>query len=176
MIKRQLARTVVRCALLISLTSAIAADAGKQIPVDDATFKCLAEMTPVRGFFVANLLGRLDDTVKVAKSPTGGKYPPGSVIQLVPGEAMVKHHEGWNPETKDWEFFELTNTEAGTRIKVRGTKEVVNRFGGNCFACHSVARPEWDLVCESDHGCAPLPIKREQIVGIQQADPRCKRN
>jgi hypothetical protein len=173
MVVHRITRGLTRCILLLALTSAIAADAGKQIPVDDKTFKCLTEMTPVRGFFVANLLGKLDDTVKVAKSPNGGKYPPGSVVQLVPGEVMVKHYEGWNPATRDWEFFELANSASGSKIKVRGTTEVVNRFGGNCFGCHVAARPEWDLICEKDHGCAPLPIKTEQIVAIQKADPRC---
>jgi hypothetical protein len=173
MVVHRITRGLTRCILLLALTSAIAADAGKQIPVDDKTFKCLTEMTPVRGFFVANLLGKLDDTVKVAKSPNGGKYPPGSVVQLVPGEVMVKHHEGWSPATRDWEFFELDNSASGSKIKVRGTTEVVNRFGGNCFGCHVAARPEWDLICEKDHGCAPLPIKTEQIVAIQKADPRC---
>jgi len=152
-----------------------AQDKSKQLEVGDATFKCLSEMTPVRGFFVANLLGKLDETLKVARSPTGGKYPPGSVIQLVPNEVMVKHREGWNPATKDWEFFELTTSDAGSKIKVRGATEVVNRFGGNCFGCHVAAKPEWDLVCEKDHGCAPLPVTTAQITAIQKADPRCKK-
>jgi hypothetical protein len=130
-------------------------------------------MTPVRGFYVANLLGKLDDTLKVANSAKGGTYPPGTVIQLVPTEVMVKHNAGYNSLTKDWEFFELTVSDTGSKIKVRGATEVVNRFGGNCFGCHVLAKPEWDLVCEQDHGCAPLPIKREQIAAIQKADPRC---
>ena len=37
---------------------------------------------------------------------------------------------------------------------------MVNRFGGNCFGCHIQARPQWDLVCEMDHGCAPIPLTR----------------
>ena len=45
--------------------------------------------------------------------------------------------------------------------------------GGNCLDCHQLAEPQWDMICESDHGCAPIPITREMIVGIQQADPRC---
>ncbi|MGH8177779.1 MAG: hypothetical protein ACREV5_16105 [Steroidobacter sp.] len=132
-------------------------------------------MTPVRGFFVTNLLGDIEDTVKIANSPNGGRYPPGSLIQLVPTEVMIKHQDGWNPATNDWEFFELDVTGAGSKVKVRGATEVVNRFGGNCFACHAAAKPEWDLVCEKDHGCAPLPITTERIVAIQKADPRCKK-
>jgi hypothetical protein len=161
--------------LLLGMTCTVwAADDTKKIPVDDTTFKCLKEMTPVRGFFVSNLLGKLDNTLKVANSPQGGVYPPGSVIQLVPTEVMVKHKSGWNPATKDWEFFELNVSGEGSKIKVRGATEVVNRFGGNCFGCHVAAKPQWDLICEKDHGCAPLPITTEVIQGIQKADPRCK--
>ena len=162
-------------ALLLGVTcGAWGGDDTKQIPIDDTTFKCLQEMTPVRGFFVANLLGKLDDTLKVAKSPTGGVYPPGSVVQLVPTEVMVKHKAGWSPATKDWEFFELKVSAEGSKINVRGETNVVNRFGGNCFGCHVAAKPEWDLICEKGHGCAPLPITTEVIAGIQKADPRCK--
>jgi hypothetical protein len=167
--------SLVCAAALIIVGFNASADDGKKIEVTDETFKCLTDMTPVRGFFVANLLGKLDETLKVANSPTGGRYPPGSVVQLVPAEAMVKHQEGWNPATQDWEFFELNVSGAGAKIKVRGVAEVVNRFGGNCFGCHVAAKPEWDLICEKDHGCAPLPIATERIVAIQKADPRCKK-
>ena len=56
----------------------------------------------------------------------------------------------------------------------RGVTEVVNRFGGNCFGCHAAAKPQWDLICEQDHGCKPLPIPTATIVAFQKADPRCK--
>ena len=101
--------------------------------ITDSTFKCLTQMTKVPGFYVDNLLGDLEGTLKVANSTTGGSYPPGSVVQLVPTEVMVKHEAGWNKSTNDWEFFELNVTEAGSKIKVRGLTEVVNRFGRNCF-------------------------------------------
>jgi hypothetical protein len=45
-------------------------------------------MTHVRQFYVDNLLGNLDATLAVANSATGGTYPAGTVIQLVPTEAM----------------------------------------------------------------------------------------
>jgi len=162
------------CALLFAFSFNASADDAKKIEVTDTTFKCLTEMTPVRGFFVANLLGKLDDTLKVANSPSGGRYPPGSVIQLVPTEVMVKHREGFNPATNDWEFFELEVSPTVSKIKVRGVTEVVNRFGGNCFGCHAAAKPQWDLICEQDHGCKPLPIPTATIVAFQKADPRCK--
>ena len=52
--------------------------------------------------------------------------------------------------------------------------EVVNRFGENCFGCHIQARPQWDLVCEMDHGCAPIPLTRAMSGALQRTDPRCK--
>jgi hypothetical protein len=110
--------------------------------------------------------------LRVANSPNGGVYPVGTIVQLVPQEAMVKRRRGWNPETHDWEFFFLATSATGTEIVTRGAKETVNRFGGNCFGCHAAADPKWDFVCEQDHGCAPLPFGHDVFEAIQRADPR----
>src|SRR5262249_35156594 len=110
-----------------------------------------------------DLLGNLDATLAAANSTTGTVYPPGSVIQLIPSEAMVKRDKGFNTATHDWEFFELDVSKDGTQIRKQGTVDVVNRFGGNCFDCHVPAAAHWDLVCETDHGCAPLPVTRAMI-------------
>jgi hypothetical protein len=141
--------------------------------IDATSFRCITSMTPVRQFYVDNLGGDLAATVAAANSATGAVYPPGSVIQLIPGEAMVKREKGFNPATRDWEFFELDVSKNSTQIRKRGFADVVNRFGGNCFACHIAARPEWDLVCESDHGCKPIPVTRAMIGALQRTDPRC---
>ena len=135
-------------------------------------FPNLSELTPVRGFFVDNLLGDLEATLAVARSATGGTYPPGSLLQLVPTEVMVKREVGFSPTTNDWEFLELDVSETGTIIRVRGGDEVVNRFGGSCATCHAEADPQWDFVCESDHGCQDLGLSRELIEQFQAADPR----
>lgn len=144
-----------------------------ELTIDAGSFLCLRDMTAIRHFFVDNLLGDLDATVAVADSTDGGVYPPGSVVQLVPTEVMVKHRPGWNAATRDWEFFELDVSAEGSSIRNRGFVDVVNRFGGNCFGCHVKAEPQYDLICERDHGCDPIPVTREKIVEIQQADPRC---
>jgi hypothetical protein len=142
-----------------------------EVQADD--FVALADMTPVRGFFINNLLGHLDDAVAVAENPDGGVYPVGTVIQLIPQEAMVKRAEGFSPETNDWEFFTLDATAAGTTIVTRGGAEVLNRFSGtSCSGCHSAAEPQFDMVCENTHGCAPLGVPDEVITSIQQSDPR----
>src|SRR5499433_1458630 len=141
--------------------------------IDAKSFRCITKMTPVRHFYVDNLRGDLDATLAAANSPNGAVYPPGSVVQLIPGEAMVKRDKGFNAATHDWEFFELDVSKDGTQIRRRGFVDVVNRFGGNCFGCHIAARPEWDLVCETDHGCAPIPLTRAMSGALQRTDPRC---
>ena len=149
-------------------------DPDKAVLVTDDSFVCLKHMHPVRGFFVSNLLDRLDDTVAAATQPEGATYPPGSIVQLIPEEAMVKNHQGWSPRTNDWEFFALDVSKEGTKIKDRGTTQVKNKFGGNCFECHQKAKPQWDFICEEGHGCDSLPIPGFLIRWAQRNDPRCE--
>jgi len=144
-----------------------------ELAIDTDSFVCLNDMTAVRHFFVDNLLGDLDETIATAESTDGGVYPPGSVVQLVPTEVMVKHGPGYNAATRDWEFFELDVSAEGSSIRNRGFVDVINKFGGNCFGCHIKAEGKYDLICELDHGCDPIPVTREMIAGIQSADPRC---
>ena len=143
------------------------------VPISDASFKCISDMTHVRHFYVDNLAGNLDGTVKVAQAATGD-YPVGSVLQLVPTEVMFKREKGFNTTTRDWEFFELNVTPAGSTIRTRGVQDVNNRFGGNCFTCHVKAHAEFDLVCDNNHGCDPIPITRAMSGALQRTDPRCK--
>ena len=142
-------------------------------PISDKSFKCITEMTHVRHFYVDNLAGNLQGTVKVAQAATGS-YPVGSVLQLVPNEVMVKREKGFNATTRDWEFFDLNLTPDGSTIRVRGVSDVNNRFGGNCFTCHVKAHAEFDLVCDNNHGCDPIPITRAMSGALQRTDPRCK--
>lgn len=144
-----------------------------ELTITEDSFKCLSEMTAVRHFFVDNLLDDLDATVATAQSPEGGSYPPGSVVQLVPYEVMVKHRPGWNAGTSDWEFFALDVSAEGTSISDRGLTDVLRRTGGTCFGCHIKAEPRYDFICELDRGCDPPPITREQIAVRQSEDPRC---
>ena len=159
--------------LLINSNQGNTIDLSKEILVNEDTFVCLKKMHRVRGFFVGNLLGHLEDTIAVANQPEGKSYPAGSIVQLIPTEVMIKHHKGWSKKTNDWEFFELIVSEEGSKIKVRGTTQVINKFGGNCLECHQKAKPQWDFICEEDHGCDPLPIPDFLIRWTQEGDPRC---
>jgi hypothetical protein len=122
---------------------------------------------------VDNIAGDLQGTIAAANLLDGAADPPGSVVQLVPGEAMVKLGRGASPATHDWEYLELDVSKDGTTIRRRGFADVVNRFGGNCFACHVAARPEFDSICETSHGCAPIPVTRAMSGALQRTDPRC---
>jgi hypothetical protein len=154
--------------------TAAAADAGSEdLDMKASDFECLKNWTKIREFRITNKRGHMDQALAVANSRVGGVYPVGTVIQLVPFEAMVKRAVGFNAATQDWEFFSLDTSAAGTTILARGTTEVVNQFGGNCVSCHSLAAPQWNMTCETGHGCIPLPFTDAQIDAIQNADPRC---
>ena len=95
------------------------------------------------------------ETLAAAASTEGAAYPVGTVVQLVPQEAMVKRYEGFSPETADWEFFAIDVVDGRTVIKERGTTQIRNIAGG-CADCHAPARA-FDFVCAEGHGCEPLP-------------------
>jgi hypothetical protein len=146
-IRNSVAKTSRLAAIMFCIGYAQAEEMGeRKFKVDDSSFKCIQKMTAVRHFFVDNLAGNLEGTVAIAKAGRG-EYPEGTVLQLIPNEVMIKQH---------------------------GFQDVNNRLGLNCFECHKEARPEFDLVCENDHGCAPLPLTRAMFGALQRTDPRCQ--
>jgi hypothetical protein len=159
--------------LLLGGMSLAVAETRTGLEVTASDFDCMLDMDPVRGFYVANLIdGKLAETLAIAAAGEG-EYPAGSVVQLVPGEVMVKHHDGFSAVTKDWEFFELNVSAEGTQINKRGFADVINRFGGNCLGCHVKARPEFDMICETGHGCDPIPLTPQITSLLQKTDARC---
>jgi hypothetical protein len=143
------------------------------VEVTEASFGCILDGIKVRKFYVKNLLGDLDDSLAVARGEAELPYPPGTLLQLVPLEAMVKRETGFSPETGDWEFFFLQTDPSGTTIVERGKDEAENAFGGNCFACHALAVSN-DFVCETGNGCDPITLTDELIENLQTGDPRCE--
>ena len=135
-------------------------------------FRNVNTMTRVGDHFVTNVRGHRAEALAVARSATGGRYPVGTIIQLVPQEAMVKRAPGYSPSTNDWEFFSLDVSANRTTILSRGGAKVLNRFGGSCASCHRAAESQFDFVCGTTHGCAPLPIGPAVITSLQQSDPR----
>lgn len=173
---RRSARVAGVCAALLCAGLATYGTIGKadepRVPVTDSSFKCITQMTPVRQFYVDNLLGNLDATVAVAKTGEGD-YPEGSVLQLMPNEVMIKQQKGFNPATRDWEFYWIDVDKNSSKIFRRGFAEVNNRLNLNCFACHVKAEAKYDFVCEQGHGCDPIPVTRAMFGALQRTDPRC---
>lgn len=172
--KRKLKHPAVALTLAaLAAAAGIALAAEPRVKVDDNSFKCILDMVKVREFYVDNLAGNLSETIAVAKLGTGD-YPEGSVVQVMPNEVMVKQQKGFSPATKDWEFFWIDLDKNGSKIFTRGAAEVNNRLGLNCFACHVKAEPQYDFICETSHGCDPIPVTRAMFGALQRTDPRCK--
>jgi hypothetical protein len=135
-------------------------------------FECVLRWTMVGGYRITNKLGH--DPLPIANNASGGgPFPVGTIVQIVPTEAMVKRRTGFNAMTHDWEFFSLGVSASGTTINMRGTSAVVNAFGGNCLTCHAKAMPAFDMVCGTTHGCDPLPLSEAQLISLQNSDARC---
>ena len=136
-------------------------------------FECLRNWEQVGTFRITNRLGHLDEAVALARNQERGKqYPVGTILQIFPGEAMVKRGPEFDPANNNWEYLELDVSAQGSSIRRRGRDDVVNRFNGNCFNCHAAAR-EFDFICGDNHGCIALPIADELILLSQELDPRC---
>lgn len=168
-------------AILAALALASCGDSGSTpaTPTDfvaqASDFECLQDWPRVRNIRLTNRLGHADEAVALAESPQSGKeYPVGTIIQLFPGEAMVKRGPDYDPDNHNWEYFELNVSAAGTEIRKRGRDDIINMFGGQCFGCHEAARA-FDFICEEDHGCVKLPVSGAQIAVLQDSDPRCGR-
>lgn len=173
--RRRMAALVFTLTLLSAVVPTGFSNAAEpSVKVTDASFKCITEMVKVRHFFVDNLHGpaALKRTVAVAEAGKGD-YPEGSVIQVMPNEVMIKQQKGYSPATRDWEFMWIDVDKTGSKIFTRGFAEANNRFGLNCFACHAKARPEFDLICETDNGCDPIPVTKAMLAALQRTDPRC---
>ncbi|MBU6281378.1 hypothetical protein KGQ64_03970 [bacterium] len=152
-----------------------AAPVAEDFAAQASDFECLKNWERVRNIRLTNKLGHLEEALALARDPKPGlRYPVGTIIQLFPGEAMVKRGDGFDPANADWEYFELTTSADGTEIRKRGRDDVINMFGGQCFGCHEAAR-DFDFICEDDHGCVELPVTGAQIAVLQEADPRCGR-
>src|SRR6476619_6090280 len=91
------------CVSLCGFALLLSAGLVNATDIDASSFRCITKMTPVRQFYVDNLQGNLDATLAAANSTTGAVYPTGAVIQLIPGEAMVKRDRSFNAATHDWE-------------------------------------------------------------------------
>lgn len=135
-------------------------------------FSCLKEWEAVRGLFLTNAFGHLEEALETAEQGFERPLPAGTIVQLVPFEAMVKLAPGASPETDDWEFVLLENSRRGTEIIARGGAEVSNE-AGSCMGCHVGARDR-DMICEQTGRCDAAALPRSAVDILVAGDPRCR--
>jgi hypothetical protein len=138
----------------------------------DPAFGCMTSGTKVRNTYISHSdPARLKEAVRIFENNVADvEYPEGTMLQLVPGEAMIKRSRSAFPNSSGWEFFLLDVTPQGSTVKMRG--DTAGNRGGTCLGCHQRG-VKFDFVCERTHGCAPVPLTDEQLARIQSNDPRC---
>jgi hypothetical protein len=100
--------------------------AADDIAVSEQTFDCVLGWPKIRNTRIKNSdPEQLKEATRIFRdSIPDREYPVGTILQLVPFEAMVKHPRETFPKTNGWEFFALDVSEAGTKIKDRGDNVV----------------------------------------------------
>jgi hypothetical protein len=165
------------CALTAVLVPPYAA--ARQFVAQESDFQCLLDWPKVRDFRIFNANPkRMKKALRIAERGRRRRhYPVGTIIQLVPFEAMVKRGRGFDRACGGWEFFRLEVSPQGATIPEggRGCRDVVSfgLSGANCQNCHSAARA-FDFVCETGHGCKDLNISPAVFDALQRGDPRCQ--
>jgi hypothetical protein len=147
-----------------------------EVTVTEKSFGCLLELPKVRNTRIQHPdPEKLKEAIRIFSDSVPDKeYPVGTILQLVPFEAMVKHEKADFPNTNGWEFFFLGVSDQGTKILDRGEKAMNTRAKSTCLECHQ-AGSKFDYVCEKGHGCAPVPLTDQKIAEIQASDPRCSK-
>ena len=153
------------------LVSSVSAE---DLAVSEQTFGCILDWPKIRNTrFRHSDPEQLKEAMRIFRDSVPDKhYPVGTILQLIPFEAMVKHPREKFPNTNGWEFFFLDVSKEGTKIKDRGESVVNLSQGVTCLSCHQPAA-KFDFVCEKGHGCAPIPFDDQKIAEIQKTDLRC---
>ena len=174
-------QSVLVIGLGVCMTCGLLAD---DVVVSEQTFSCILDWPKIRNTHVNNAdPEKLKEAMRIFRdSVPNTEYPVGTILQLIPSEAMVKHAHGTFPKTNGLEFFSLEVSAAGTKISDRGDNVVNHSQGVTCLSCHEPAA-QYDFVCEKGHGCAPIPLDDKQMprtirvipafAEMQAADSRC---
>jgi hypothetical protein len=166
---------------LLVLCVAIPASAGRKKPflATETDFTCIRDWPKVGTLRVFHHKKRkLRKAVRtLERGKPKRKLPKGTILQLIPFEAMVKAKGGLNREGGGWEFFALSVSADGTEILQRTSLETpdapVGNALGSCQSCHSAAA-DFDFVCGNGRGlCAGNAFLEEISRLLQETDPRC---
>src|SRR6267143_7260861 len=113
----------------------------QDVTVSEKSFGCIRDGTKIRNTYIKNAdPEKLKEAVRIFKNSVPDReYPVGTILQLVPFEAMVKHPREKFPKSNGWEFFALEVSEAGTKIRDRGDNVVNLSQNKTCLSCHQPA-------------------------------------
>jgi hypothetical protein len=94
--------------LVLCLYSAVTLPAADPV-ITEKSFGCVLNLPKVRNTRIQNPdPEKLKEAIRIFKdSAPNREYPTGTVLQLIPTEAMVKHDRAAFPNTNGWEFFAL---------------------------------------------------------------------
>lgn len=153
-------------------TATFALQAQQDVPQE--ILSCIADGTKIRHTFIQHAdPAKRQEAVRLYENKVAGaEYPEGTIMRMIPGEAMVKRSKAAFPKSNGWEYFALAVTPQGTTVRERG--DLASNRLGTCQNCHSGADKS-DLICGGGPGCATVPLTEEQIATIQGNDPRCKK-
>ncbi|MFT5583726.1 MAG: hypothetical protein ACI9VR_001307 [Cognaticolwellia sp.] len=162
------------CAPKPQVWTAPAVSPGPDAFLTDADFGCFRDWEKVGHSYYTSVIGDPAAAAQAARDNT--PFPVGTVVQLMPNEAMVKRHVGYSDETGDWEFLKLQLVKGHAVITERGTSQVKNLAGG-CAECHAASAESNDWVCSESHGCEVLPgFILKQAEKAVAKDPRCEQS
>src|SRR5262249_8348899 len=127
--------TLLGAGLEFSIPSSASA---QDLVVTEQTFGCILEWKKVRNTYIRHSdPEQLKEAIRIFRDSVPDKeYPVGTILQLVPFEAMVKHPHEKFPKTNGWEFFALDVSKEGTKIRDRGDNVVNLSQGVTCLSCH----------------------------------------
>jgi hypothetical protein len=171
-----------RLAIVLVLLGLAAPAPARQFVATADDFQCLLDGTqaPGKHFFVFHrkkaALRKALHKIETAKFGKKG-LPVGTILQLVPFEAMVKRGGKFNREGNGWEFFSLhDNADGTTTIVSRGMADVLSAFTHtSCQDCHQRLAADHESICEYVQGTAGIGLTDDLLAIIQNGDPRCKK-
>jgi hypothetical protein len=103
---RVASRILKRTALVFALFFFVACDVfADDVTISDGTFDCILNWPKIRNTRIKNQDPQSLERAKriLQDSVPNVEYPAGTILQLVPHEAMVKRSAGTFPKTHGWE-------------------------------------------------------------------------
>src|SRR6202000_2183168 len=138
-------RRIILLVMFLYLAVTLSAD---DLVITEKSFGCVLDLPKVRNTRIRNPdPEKLTEAIRIFRDSVPGKeYPKGTILQLIPTEAMVKHDHAAFPNTHGWGFFAPKVSARGTTIVDRGDKVLNTSVKKACLECHSPGA-KFDFVC-----------------------------